>query len=151
MKTTDPVDAARVELLLADLRLPAIKLMWAKLAAQSDKEGWPAARFLAALAEHEMADRGRRRIERHLAEARLPVGKTLTSFDFEAVPMVSKAQVMALTSGDSWLEKGANLLLFGPPECDSYCSSLDLLKNPTLSDADCQTTDAEVGGPELLG
>ena len=29
--------------------------------------------------------------------------------------MVSKAQVMALTAGDGWLEKGANLLLFGPP------------------------------------
>ena len=115
MKTTSPVDAARIELLLSDLRLPAIKLMWAKLAEQSDKEGWPAARFLAALAEHEIADRGRRRIERHLAEARLPVGKTLASFDFKVVPMVSKAQVMALTAGDSWLEKGANLLLFGPP------------------------------------
>ena len=115
MKTTNPIDAARVELLLSDLRLPAIKLMWSKLAEQSDKEGWPAARFLAALAEHEIADRGRRRIERHLAEARLPVGKTLDSFDFEVVPMLSKAQVMALTAGDSWLEKGANLLLFGPP------------------------------------
>jgi hypothetical protein len=57
MKTINPVDAARVELLLADLRLPAIKLMWAKFAEQSDKEGWPAARFLAALAEHEIADR----------------------------------------------------------------------------------------------
>jgi hypothetical protein len=29
--------------------------------------------------------------------------------------MVSKAQVMARAVGDSWLEKGANLLLFGPP------------------------------------
>jgi len=115
MKTTDPVDAARIELLLAELRLPAVKAMWAKFAAQSDKEGWPAARFLAVLAEHEIADRNRRRIERHLAEARLPVGKTLASFDFDTVPMVSKAQVMALTSGDSWIENGANLLLFGPP------------------------------------
>src|SRR6201997_3374435 len=115
MKAADPVDAARVELFLADLRLPAIKQVWATLAEQSDKEGWPAARFLAALAEHEIADRGRRRIERHLAEARLPVGKTLQNFEFEAVPMVSKAQGMALTAGDSWLEKGANLLLFGPP------------------------------------
>ena len=43
MKTTDPVDAARVQLLLGELRLPAIKLMWADLAAQADKEGWPAA------------------------------------------------------------------------------------------------------------
>ena len=89
MTTTNTVDAARVELLLSELRLPTFKLMWAKLAEQSDKEGWPAARFLAALAEHEMADPGRRRIERHLAEARLPAGKTLATFDFEAVPMVS--------------------------------------------------------------
>src|SRR5512139_1762853 len=115
MKTTSPVDAARIELLLSDLRLPAIKLMWAKLAEQSDKEGWPAARFLATLAEHEIAERGRRRIERHLAEARLPPGKTLDTFDFDAVPMVSKAQVSALAAGDGWLGKGANLLLFGPP------------------------------------
>ena len=108
-------DAARVELLLNELRLPGIKLMWAKLAEQSDKEGWPAARFLAAIAEHEMVDRGRRRMERHLSEARLPVGKTLATFDFDSVPMVSKAQVMALASGDEWLAKGANILLFGPP------------------------------------
>ena len=108
-------DAARVELLLNELRLPGIKLMWAKLAEQSDKEGWPAARFLAAIAEHEMVDRGRRRMERHLTEARLPAGKTLATFDFDSVPMVSKAQVMALASGNEWLGKGANILLFGPP------------------------------------
>jgi hypothetical protein len=66
--------------------LPAIKLMWAALAARADKEGWPAVRFLAALAEHEVADRGRRRIERHLASARLPAGKTFDTFDFNAVP-----------------------------------------------------------------
>ncbi len=74
-----------------------------------------AARFLAAIAEHELAERDRRRIVRHLAEARLPPGKTLDSFDFDAVPMVSKAQVMAIAAGDSWLAKGANILLFGPP------------------------------------
>src|ERR1700755_1111173 len=115
MRTTDPGDAARIELLLAELRLPAIKLVWASLAAQADKEGWPAGRFLTALAEHEIAERSRRRLERHLAEARLPPGKTLDSFEFEAVPVISKAQVMALAAGDAWLNNGANLLLFGPP------------------------------------
>jgi len=113
--TNNTVDAARVELLLNELRLPSMRLRWAKLAEQSDKEGWPAARFLATLVEHEVADRSCRRIERHLAEARLPADKTLATFDFEAVPMVSKAQVMALASGDAWLQKGANMLLFGPP------------------------------------
>jgi DNA replication protein DnaC len=115
MKTTDRGDAARIELLLAELRLPAVKQVWAALAAQADKEGWPAARFLAALTEHEVAGRARRRLERHLAEARLPPGKTLNTFDFDAVPVVSKAQVMALAAGDAWLNNGANLLLFGPP------------------------------------
>ena len=115
MSTTLSVDAARVELLLSELRLSAIKSTWTRIAEQSDKEGWPAARFRAALMETEMAARGRRRFERHLAEARLPVGKTIASFEFELVPMVSKAQVMALVAGDGWLKKGANLLLFGTP------------------------------------
>jgi DNA replication protein DnaC len=113
--SNNAIDAARVELLLSELRLPSMRLRWATLAEQSDKEGWPAARFLATLIEHEVADRSCRRMERHLAEARLPASKTLATFDFEAVPMVSKAQVMALASGDAWLEKGANILLFGPP------------------------------------
>jgi DNA replication protein DnaC len=119
-RTANTVDAARVELLLTELRLPGVKAIWPKLAAQSDKEGWPAARFLAALAEHEAADRARRRIERHMAEARLPAGKTLATFDFDSVPMVSKAQVMALASGDVWLKTGANLLLFGPRPCGAW-------------------------------
>ena len=115
MKTNTAVDAARLTLLLNELRLPAIKVMWPQFADQADKEGWPAARFLAAIAEHELAERDRRRIERHLAEARLLPGKTLDTFEFETVPMISKAQVMAITAGDTWLETGANLLLFGPP------------------------------------
>lgn len=115
MSTANTVDTARINLLLNELRLPAIKVLWSQFAEQSDKEGWTAARFLATIAEHEIAERGRRRIERHLVEARLPSGKTFNNFDFEAVPMISKAQVTALAAGDGWLGKGANLLLFGPP------------------------------------
>jgi len=115
MNTDTAVDTARISLILNELRLPAIKLIWPQFAEQADKQGWPAARFLAAIAEHELAERDRRRIERHLAEARLLPGKTLDGFEFEAVPMISKAQVMAITAGDAWLQKGANLLLFGPP------------------------------------
>jgi DNA replication protein DnaC len=62
-----------------------------------------------------MVERSRRRFERNLAEAWLPPGKTLDTFDFDAVPMISKAKVKALAAGDSWIEKGANLLCFGPP------------------------------------
>jgi DNA replication protein DnaC len=72
------------------LRLSGVRLIWAALAATADKEGWPAARFLAALAEQEMVERSRRRFERNLAEAWLPPGKTLDTFDFDAVPMTKR-------------------------------------------------------------
>ena len=112
---TTSIDSARLTLMLNDLRLPAIKQGWPGFAERADKEGWPAARFLAAVAEHEVAERNRRRIERHLAEAKLLPGKTLDSFEFEAVPMISKALVMAICAGDSWIDNGANLILLGGP------------------------------------
>jgi DNA replication protein DnaC len=112
---TQSIDSARLTLILNELRLPAIKHDWAAFAARADQESWPAARFLTTLAEHEVAERGRRRLARHLIEARLLPGKTLDSFDFDAVPMVSKAHVLALRAGDSWINKGANLLLIGGP------------------------------------
>ena len=115
MNPADPIDAGRLTLALNDLRLPTIKTIWPDFAARADKEGWPAARFLAALTQHEMAERANRRIRRNIEEAHLPVGKTLDSFDFDAVPMVSKAQIMALAAGDTWLNQGANLMFFGPP------------------------------------
>ena len=46
MSTPQAVDAARLSLLLNELRLPAIKTVWPQFAEQADKEGWPAARFL---------------------------------------------------------------------------------------------------------
>lgn len=54
--TLTAADAARVPLMLSELRLPTIKRLWADMAEQSNREGWPAQRFLGALLEHEMAD-----------------------------------------------------------------------------------------------
>ena len=107
--------AGRLELMLTELRLPTIKRLADEMCAQSDREGWPAHRLLEALVEHEMSERVTRRIERHRAEACLSPDKRLSSFDFAAVPGVSKAQVMALAEGHEWLDRGANVLLFGPP------------------------------------
>ena len=109
------MDTAQLDLMFTELRLPTFKAAWAELAERADADGWPAARLLAALAEQEIADRARRRFERQLAEAQLPPGKTLANFDFNVVPMVSKAHVNALVAGDRWLDQGANLILVGPP------------------------------------
>ena len=37
-------------------------------------------------------------------------GKILDSFDFSMEPMISKAHVLAICAGDSWIDTGANLL-----------------------------------------
>jgi DNA replication protein DnaC len=109
------IESATLPMLLTELRLPTIKRLWADLAEQSNREGWPAERFLAALCEHEVNEREQRRIDRHRQESGLTPGKRLSEFDFTAVPTVSKAHITALAEGDSWLEQGANLLFFGPP------------------------------------
>ena len=108
-------DTARLPLLLTTLRLPTVARLWPAIGETADSEGWPAARTLATLLEHEVAERANRRTARHLAEARLPSGKTIDTFDFAAVPMVSRARITALAEGDSWLDTGTNILLFGPP------------------------------------
>jgi len=107
--------SARLGLMLTELRLPTVKRLAADVCFQSDHEGWPAHRLLEALFEHEIAEREARRIDRHRAESGLGPDKRLSNFDFAAVPSVSKAQVMALAEGTEWLDRGANVLLFGPP------------------------------------
>lgn len=62
------IDLARLDLMLTALRLPTMRHLAPRLAEQSDREGWPAARFLSALAEHELAEREQRRISRQTSE-----------------------------------------------------------------------------------
>jgi DNA replication protein DnaC len=106
------IDVHALPAMLAALRLPSVHRHWQGLAERSDQEGWPAARFLAALAEIELAERDTRRIRRHLLEANLPAGKTLATFDFKAIPSVPRARIEALAAGD-WLETGANFIAIG--------------------------------------
>lgn len=107
--------AGRLGMMLGELRLPTIKRLAQDMCEQSDREGWRAHRLLEALLEHELAERETRRLDRHRAESGLSPDKRLSNFDFAAVPSVSKAQVTALAEGNEWLDRGANVLLFGPP------------------------------------
>ena len=110
--TVRAVDVHALPAMLTALRLPSFHRHWTSLAQCADTEGWPAARFLAALAEVELAERETRRIQRHLAESRLPGGKTLATFDFKALPAVPRARIEALAAGD-WVKTGANLIAIG--------------------------------------
>ena len=110
--TAHTVDVHALPAMLTALRLPSFHRHWPALAERADNEAWPAACFLAALAELEIAERETRRIRRHLIESRLSAGKTLATFDFKARPGVPRARVEALAAGD-WIETGANLIAIG--------------------------------------
>ena len=75
--------AARLQVVLHELRLPPVKRLWAAL-----------------------AERDTRRLERHRLESQLLPGKRLSNFDFKAVPTVSKAHVTALTKVMAGLNRG---------------------------------------------
>jgi DNA replication protein DnaC len=107
-----PIDVHALPAMLTALRLPTFQRHWQAMAERADAEGWPASRFLASLAELEMAERDARRIHRHLQQSQLPGGKTLGTLDFKALPGVTRARVDALAAGD-WIETGANLIAIG--------------------------------------
>jgi DNA replication protein DnaC len=101
-------------LLLRQLRLPTMAAACDDLLAQAVERGWSVAATLATLCEYELAEREHRRFERHLHEARLPTGKTLEAFDFQAIQGADRSQLSALACDNTWIDQARNLLLFGP-------------------------------------
>lgn len=96
------------------LRLPTIAQLWQPLADEARSADWTHERYLTGLLEHELAERDSRRIARRLHEANLPPGKRLDTFDFALVPGIPKARILAFAANGDWIERGHNLLIFGP-------------------------------------
>lgn len=105
----------RLGALLTELRLPTMKRIAVELCSQSDREGWPARQLVERLVEAELNEREVRRFERHRMASGLSPDKRLSTFDFSAVPTVSRARVIAITESLDWLQRGDNLLAFGAP------------------------------------
>lgn len=105
---------------------------------------------IAMMIDREAIERENKRLTTRLKFACLRQSAVVEDLDVKAPRGLDKALFQKLAAGD-WIVRKQNLIVIGPTESDSYCSSLDLLKTPALFDADCQTTDAEAGGPALLG
>ena len=98
--------SVKLALKLSELRLPTMRVFWKRFAEHADTEGWPAARFIAVFAKYELVERDRRRIQHHMSEAKLLPGKSLANFDFNVVPTISKAKVMAPAAGRCMAQPG---------------------------------------------
>jgi DNA replication protein DnaC len=101
-------------LMLKALRLPAMQSQWQDQASLAQKDHWTYEQYLHTLLNMELCVREQKRIERHLKAAKLPAGKTLDRFDFDASPSINAAQIKALAENPEWACQANNILLFGP-------------------------------------
>ncbi|MEO4045443.1 IS21-like element helper ATPase IstB [Hoeflea sp. CAU 1731] len=98
---------------LKTLKLPTFQREYQKLARLCATEGVDHTGYLTRLAEREMIERDRRKVERRIKAARFPVVKSLDSFDFDAIPKLNKMQVLELARCE-WIERRENTIALGP-------------------------------------
>ena len=101
---------ATLPILLKQLKLSTMAALWENYFEQAEKKGWNPAQYLAALCEEEVNQRYSRRIARYFKESKLPVGKTLSSFDFSHLPDLEAGKIEAMASDPSWVKRAENLL-----------------------------------------
>jgi DNA replication protein DnaC len=101
-------------MLLRSLMLPSFVAFHQEIATTAEQQGWTFCQYLNHLAELELADRHRRRIQRQLKSSRLPVGKTLPVLETDRFPAKLQRQLAALCTGD-FVKRAENVLAFGLP------------------------------------
>ena len=107
-------DRADLDVLLRALCLPAFVAYRKDVAAKAEKAGWSFDQFLHHLAEMEVEERKRRKVERMLKKSDLPTGKTLAALDPERLPVAVRRQLPTLCEG-GFVERAENVLAFGLP------------------------------------
>ncbi|WP_273729425.1 IS21-like element helper ATPase IstB [Brucella gallinifaecis] len=98
---------------LKTLKLPTFQREYQKLARLCATESVDHVGYLSHLAEREMIERDRRKVERRIKAARFPTVKSLDSFDFAAIPKLNKMQVLELARCE-WIERRENVIALGP-------------------------------------
>ena len=96
------------------LKLPTFARHAEEVGAKAEREGWTFGRYLHHLAELEVEERRRRRIERNLKDSELPGEKTLATLDRARLPAKVPKMLPSLCEG-GFVERGENLLAFGLP------------------------------------
>ena len=97
---------------LKELKLPTVLREYAPVAAACRQDKADYATYLLRLTERELLDRERRAADRRLQAARLPVVKTLDTFDFACQPSVNEALVRELMRGQ-YITDHENVLIVG--------------------------------------
>jgi len=99
---------------LKQLRLPAMVAEFEKLAREAGAANETYEQYLLRLTELEITTRANNALQARVRQAGFPVLKDFDTFDFTAVPSLSKPKVLELARGE-WIEQRFNICLIGSP------------------------------------
>lgn len=105
---------AEVDQYLRRLRLSTVQRRYKELSQKAQAESMTYEQYLWELINEECQERKRRRIQRFLKESRLPLEKTMDTFDMRRMPRKIAQQAKILQEGD-FLSRKENVLAFGNP------------------------------------
>ena len=99
---------------LKQLKLPAMGAEYEKLAREAADANEDYEQYLLRLTELEVAARASNAVQARIRAAGFPVAKDFDTFDFTAVPSLSKPKVLELARGE-WIEQRTNACFIGSP------------------------------------
>lgn len=99
---------------LKQLRLPTMKAEFEQLAREAAQSNQTFEQYLLRLTELEVSARASNTLNSRIKQAQFPVQKELDTYDFSALPSLSKQKVLELSRGE-WITQHANVCLIGQP------------------------------------
>ncbi len=97
---------------LKQLRLPAMHAEFEKLAREAATANENYEQYLLRLTELEVAARAANVLKARIKQAAFPVYKDFDTYDFSAMPALSKPKILELARGD-WIDQHANCCFIG--------------------------------------
>lgn len=99
---------------LKSLRLPTFIENYQVFAQDATRQNLSFERYLLALTQQELAQRELNRQQLRIRQARFPVIKTLSDFDFSALPLLNKQRILDLARGE-YIHQADPIILLGNP------------------------------------
>jgi DNA replication protein DnaC len=101
-------------MLLKELCLPAFVEHHQSFEKQASEQAWSYSHYLSKLCENEIAGRFERRVRNWTKEAKLPRGKSFSTFSLNELPKAVEKKVIGLRDNTQWALQADNVLLIGP-------------------------------------
>lgn len=111
-QTPSQITELRLQGLCKELRLPSVAENYLTMARQAEKKAELYPDYLRNLLEQELSLRDVNRRRRLLKQAKFPITYTMDTYDFSAVPSLSKQKIVQLAQGD-FIREHENIVLVG--------------------------------------